>query len=751
MGNQATAGTGAGPAAARKFPLKPTSGDVWGGVAAMLVAFPSAIAFGVVIFTAASPSLAGAGAFAGLVGAAALGITAPLVGRNAAFVTAPCAPAAAVMSGLAAGLAAGGGASMERLLGLLVVAALVSAALQVAYGLLGVGKLIKFIPFQVVSGYLSGVAVIIAVAQLPKFLGVPGNVSLLKALEAPSLWSVPAVVVGSATILATAVAIRLTKKIPAAIVGLAAGVAAYFLLSLALPELRTVEGNKLVIGPIAAAGSFGEAVAGRLSALRGVTLADLALVAGPAATLSVLLSIDTLKTGVVLDALTRSRHDSNRELLGQGVANVVSALLGGVPGAGSMGPSLINVTSGCRSPWGGVVEGVLVLCGFVALGSLMAWVPIPALAGILLVVAFRMFDFRMFRLLAKKGGRLDFAVIASVIVVAEGVGLIQASVVGVCLSILLFIREQIRETVIARKADLTTIRSTRRRSDEELKILEEKGADGLLVQLKGDLFFGTTDQLLTKLEPDLNTRRLVLLDFRRVESMDYTAAHLLEQMEERLAERGGKLLFSGMPSGLLSQKAIEGYLRELGLVGADAEHGVQVFETRDSALEFMEEKVLEAAGWSRGESRPPLELSEIAVFQMLGPDATAELSPVVQRRSLAAGEVVFKQGEQGDELFFVRSGRIHIDMPLGADKHHHLASISRGDYFGEIAFLDREARSANAHAHTAAELFVLKRADFDAVVEKRGKIGSQLFEHLAKTIAQRLRLADVELRTLEER
>ncbi|MGC4117290.1 MAG: SulP family inorganic anion transporter [Myxococcales bacterium] len=751
MSDQAIAGSGNAPVVEKKSPLKLTSGDVWGGVAAMLVAFPSAIAFGVVIFTAASPSLAGAGAFAGLVGAAALGLTAPLVGRNAAFVTAPCAPAAAVMSGLAASLAAQGGTSTEKLLGLLVVAALVSAALQVAYGALGVGKLIKFIPFQVVSGYLSGVAVIIAVAQLPKFLGVPGNLSLIQALESPSRWSVPAIVVGTATVVATAFALKLTKKIPAAIVGLAAGIATYFLMSLALPELRSLEGNKLVIGPISAAGSFSEAIASRFSSLKSFTLADLALIAGPAATLSVLLSIDTLKTGVVLDALTRTRHDSNRELLAQGVANLASAVLGGVPGAGSMGPSLINVTSGCRSPWGGVIEGMLVLGGFLALGSLMAWVPIPALAGILLVVAFRMFDFRMFRLLTKKGGRLDFAVIASVVVVAEGVGLIQASVVGVCLSILLFMREQIRETVIVRKVDLTRVRSTRRRGDEEQRLLAQKGEDGLLVQLRGDLFFGTTDQLLSKLEPDLNKRRLVLLDFRRVESMDYTAAHLLEQMQERLAERGGKLLFSGMPSGLLSRKAIEGYLRELGVVGSGGDYGAQIFETRDSALEYMEESILAAAGWSHGESRPPLEFAEIALFQTLGAAATAELAPLVQKRSLKANEVLFNQGETGDELYFVRSGRIHIDMPLGSDKHHHLASVSRGDYFGEIAFLDRQARSANAHAATPAELFVLKRADFDGLVEKQGKIGSLLFEHLAKTIALRLRLADVELRTLEER
>ena len=166
---------------------KGLTGDMWGGLASMLVALPSAIAFGVLVFTAIGPQYAGAGALAGALGAAALGLIAPLIGRNGGFITAPCAPAAAVMSGLAGALAIEAKLPFERVVSLMVLAALLSAGMQIVYGLLRLGRLIKYIPYQVVSGYLSGVGLIIAVGQIPKLLGLPDSVGLFDGLSQPAL------------------------------------------------------------------------------------------------------------------------------------------------------------------------------------------------------------------------------------------------------------------------------------------------------------------------------------------------------------------------------------------------------------------------------------------------------------------------------------------------------------------------------------------------------------------------------------
>ena len=166
----------------------------------MLVALPSAIAFGVLVYSALGPGYAGAGALAGILGAAALGIVAPLVGRNGGFITAPCAPAAAVLSAMAVEMAAQGGLSAERLLSLLALTALLSALFQLVFGVLRVGQLIKFIPYQVVTGYLAGVALIIAVGQLPKLLGLPKDMNLWHGLLAPHSWNWTGISVGLVTI-----------------------------------------------------------------------------------------------------------------------------------------------------------------------------------------------------------------------------------------------------------------------------------------------------------------------------------------------------------------------------------------------------------------------------------------------------------------------------------------------------------------------------------------------------------------------
>jgi SulP family sulfate permease len=410
---------------------------------------------------------------------------------------------------------------------------------------------------------------------------------------------------------------RLTRKVPGAILGLLSGIAVYLALAIFNPVLFHLEGNSLVIGPIQANSSIVDAISTRVGSVLHVRLQDISAVMVTALTLSVLLSIDTLKTGVVLDALSRRRHNSNRELIGQGAANAAAFLFGGMPGAGTMGPTLVNFTSGGRTKWSGVSEGVFAILAFLLLGKYIAWVPIGTLAGILLVIAWRMFDKSMFRLALQPATRVDFAVILTVVIVAQ-VDLIAASVVGIVLASLLFIRDQIRVSVIVSKADLRGVRSKRRRLVAETELLEQHGHQAAVVQLQGNLFFGTTDQLFTELEKDLDILRYLLLDLRRVTSMDFTAAHLFEQMKERLHERKGELLFSGMPSSLPSRQDIEHYMSKMGL---ESGGGIRIFATRDSAIEWMEDKILEAARWVPEEEGPPLMLNEIEIFSDLDPGA----------------------------------------------------------------------------------------------------------------------------------
>ncbi len=172
---------------------------------------------------------------------------------------------------------------------------------------------------------------------------------------------------------------------------------------------------------------------------------------------------------------------------------------------------------------------------------------------------------------------------------------------------------------------------------------------------------------------------------------------------------------------------------------------------RDMALEWIEDRILESAGWMPAESRPPLELEEMSLFRHLAPEVAREVAKSVREISVAAGEKIFATGERGDEIFFVRRGRVHVLLPLEGGKRHHLATICRGEFFGEMAFLDLGSRSAEAVAATDTSLFLLSRRRFDEFVQQNQPLAGSVFESLALAIAQRLRVTDAEVRALEER
>jgi SulP family sulfate permease len=718
----------------------------------MLVALPSSVAFGILVYTSFGQEYAGQGAMAGLLGAAAIGIVAPFFGRTGGLISAPCAPAAAILTALITGLISGAnGSRLEpaAIMPLMALTVLLSALLQTLYGIIGGGRLIKFIPFQVVSGYLSGVALLIVIGQLPKLLGLPAGISLSRGISTPALWKWQGLVVGIVTMAVMALAPHVTRKIPAVILGLLGGLIAYFSMSPFSPGLLELQGNPLIIGPLQISGSFLEAVSARAHSLLEIDVTTLGMIIVPAVTLSILLSIDTLKTCVGLDAVTRSRHDSNRELIGQGLGNLASFLVGGIPGSGTMGPTMVNVTSGGRTYLSGVIEGIFVVLALVLLSNLIAWVPIGALAGILLMIAWRMFDKNMFRLLRYPAGRLDFCVIAGVVLVALTVDLIAASGVGVAMAILLFIRDQVRGSVMRRKRYLNQMSSKTRRLPAERVILDRDGDQAVFCELQGNLFFGTTDQLFSQLEPDLRTCRFLLLDMRHVQSLDYTAVHLFEQMHAQLAERSGQLLFCGMPSGILEKQDFERYLAQMGLVREG--DGVMITETQDSALEWMEERILEAAGYVRTDEEKLLDLKDFSLFREFNEQELAALAAYVSEISLKQGEKAFRCGDQGDELYLVRHGILRVLLPLEGGKYHHLATICQGGVIGELAFLDRGVRSADVEARVDTDLYALSRSRFNELARADATMGVQVFARLALSIAESLRQSDAELSILEER
>jgi sulfate permease, SulP family len=722
--------------------------EVWGGLAAMLVAMPSAIAYGLVATAPLGGTLAAAGALAGIVGAAIIGLIAPPLGGTPRLVSAPCAPAAAVLATVSTQALANGVSAADTLVALSVVA-LMAGLMQLGFAALKGGRLIKYIPYPVVAGYLSGVGVLIFIGQLPKAMGWPRGAAPWATLTSPSAWEMTSILVAAITATAMVLAPRITRAFPAPILALSAGTITYGILAHLDPALARLENNVFVVGPIgdlglgAIVGQLGE----RLSAFGRLQAFELVALLGPAATLAVLLSVDTLKTCVVIDAMTRSRHDSNRELRGQGVANVCSALFGGMPGAGTMGATLVNLHSGGKTRLSATAAGGFSLLAVVALSPLVSWIPIAALAGILLVVAVRMIDTHVLSLAKDRSTLLDFAVICAVVVTAVMMNLLAAAGVGVALAILLFLREQIRGSVVRRRLSLGHRLSKKRRLPNEVTILEAHADETVALELQGSLFFGTADQLFGELGADLHRRRFVILDLRRVMSVDFTAVRMLEQIAGHLHDHGGQLVLANVPLALPSGQDLATYLEH---TGATQLQNLKLVAALDDALAWCEDETLRANAPPRGGLDKPLELSEIMLFRDAEAASLTALLPLLKERTFERNEVVFRARDAGDELCFIRRGFVRIQLALANDRVLHLATFGPGDHFGELAFIDHQTRSAEAVARTEVVLFTLSRAEFDQAVKIHPQLSTLVLGELARSLALRLRHADRELQAAEE-
>lgn len=724
------------------------TGDFWGGVAAMLVALPASIAFGVTVYAAIAPSHAALGALAGIVGATVIGLIASTLGGTDRLISAPCAPAAAVLSAFAIELVRDGVAAGNIIL-LLLMLGILAGLFQVLFGVVGLGRLIKYIPYPVVSGYLTGVGLIIIGSQTAKLLGAPAGTAWYQALISPWLWDWRALAVGGATILAMAFGPTLTRRLPGTILGIAAGLLTYFALAAQDQSLLAVSNNPLVIGELGASGEgYLGAIVERWHELGDLRLAQVGALMGSALTLAVLLSIDTLKTCVVLDQMTRTRHDPNRELLAQGIANIASSSVGGIPGAGTMGATLVNLSSGANSRASGLVEGIASLIFALILSGVMAWIPVAALAGILIVVGLRMIDRGPLRFIQSSATVFDFGVVVAVIMVALTVGLIAASAVGVALSIVLFLREQIGGSVVRHKLYVNQMSSTWYRPESETRVLQQKGDQAVIFELQGSLFFGTTQQLYTELEPEIKTRGFVILDMKRVQSVDVTAAHLLCQVRDMLCERGALLLLSNVRENLPNSRNLREFLVQTGVT--ENPESVRLFDELDGAIEWVEDRLLGEVELSAPEPETALQLAEMELFKNRRDETLADLESRLIKRTYAAGDVVYSRGEPGDAIYLIRRGSVKIFAPLGAGRTRHIATFGRGDFFGGLAFLDNQPRGNDAVAASETEFFILSLEQFNRLTDEHKKLALTLLSAISRSLAIRLRHADTEIAMLQE-
>ena len=505
-------------------------GDLYGGIVSAVIALPLALAFGVA---------SGAGAIAGLYGAIFVGFLAALFGGTPAQASGPTGPMTIVF--------AGAFAQFAQEPALAFTAVLIGGFIQILFGVFQVGHYITLVPYPVISGFMSGIGCIILLLQIGPLLGHAAESTVLENIKAiPYFLQSPHLpAVGIATLTVGIVYLtpsRIGKFIPPALLALLTGsLVAFFF----LPTVPVI----------------GEVPQGLPAfTLPPIQFDMMVIVIETACVLAVLGSIDSLLTSLVCDNMTRTQHNSNRELIGQGIGNMVSSLFGGLPGAGATVRSVANIRSGGRTPLSGSLMAVILFFTLIWLAPFAEKIPLAVLAGILLKVGIDIIDWRLLRHVVE-APRADVLIMAIVLLVTVFVDLITAVGVGVVLASLLFVKEM-ADLELANMRIITGSSHEAPLTREENSILDQHKGQLVLIHVDGPMSFGSAKNMVRQLEgiTEFSLFTAVVLDLSDVPAIDGTAALAVEDMLRIVKSHKQHLFFVGM------QPAVKNVLDGLGVL-----------------------------------------------------------------------------------------------------------------------------------------------------------------------------------------
>jgi len=701
-------------------------GDVWGGLSASALVLPQAMAFGITLWSPYTHDPAAA-AMSGLVAAACLCVFSGLSRGTEGLVSAPTGPTLVLLAGAIAGLAASGLVGDALVTATLLTVGM-AGLLQIMIGGLKLGHLIKFIPYPVVSGFMTGSAILMIMSQSGALLGGDSNLTMQQGAWIP-------LAVAGITLASMIWLPRFIQRIPGTVLGLVAGTLAFHIFSVtqsaALPA-------SWVVGSLPAVSDLH--VGFHLDHIHELPWL---LMAVSALALAVLASLDTLLTSIVADVSTGSRHQARRELMGQGAGHLISSLLGGMAGAGTTGSTLVAIQSGGRK-WAGLVTGVSMLLLILFMGPVAAILPISVFAGIILHVAFGMVDRDIPRWLRTPQARIDALIALIVTGITVFYDLMIAVGLGVALAAVEFIRAQVQTAVIQRRWNIGERTSLRRRPKKEYQCLTAHPDAIVGYDLKGTLFFGTTDHLFDAMADDLKSAKYILLDMRRVNQVDLTALRLIEHMYGMMRQRGGELIIAHAPKsmGLVKQ---EGHQHER-LIPYHENIRLRIFPDSDRALEYAENCLLQEISDKPVEQGHALPLADSELMAVFNGKEKAILAPYFEMRKIKAGDYVFRSGEHGDELFVILDGEVEIVLRFGKKKQLRLATFGPGMTVGEVAFLEPGPRTADGHITINGEVAVFRHKSLKKLFREHADLGMRLLMRLGHDISENLRIADAELR-----
>jgi SulP family sulfate permease len=725
-------------------------GDLYGGLSAAIIALPLGLAFGVAAFASLGPDYVATGAMVGLIGCIFTGFFAAWLGGTPTQITGPTGPMTVVVTAFIAKLVATHGVNLPLVLASLAILVTIGGITEIVLGLIGGGRVVKFIPYPVIAGFMNGIAIIIFVGQLKPAFGITDAWSSLSLDHA----AIPLVICGI-TIAAIFAARRWSPRLPGTLMGLIAGMAGYQLLAATGAASTELADNALLIGTIPnpfhdVATLQSLAPAFHLGSLAALPWSDVSTAVSSGLALGLLGAIDSLLTSVVADSMTQTRHDSRRELIGQGVGNIMSGMAGGLAGAGATVRTLVNIDAGGTTRRSGMVHASGILLVVAVLGNLAAWIPLAALAGILFVTAVGMIDDYSLRLMRRRKVRNEIGVMLAVTALTVAVDLIVAVGVGCAIAGLLYIMQQARQPIIYRRLFGGEVFSRTLRREGDYELLRQFGRRTLVYELRGSLFFGTTDQFALTVEGDLASADHFVFDFSRVDDIDLSGAQVLKAVITRIRNDNRTLVVSGLRElEEATPFSVEDLLGDLGIlefIGRD-----HLFPSLDRALEANEEYILSEHG-PADRATHALALHEFDAFAELSDVERAPIEAGARIARIGAGEYLYSFEDTVDNLMLVRRGRLALLKRTDAVETR-LTMLGPGSVLGQRALLHRQHHHAPAavRAETDAELYLIPHVLLEQLAVEHPNLLLHLQRALLHFSMERIDLLMGEIVMLERR
>lgn len=533
-------------------------GDFFGGLTAGVVALPLALAFGV---------QSGMGAIAGLYGAIAIGMIAAWFGGTATQISGPTGPMT-VVSAVVIAKAIETHGSLEAALGTIIAIFLLSGLLQIVLGVLKIGQYIRYMPYPVVSGFMSGIGIIIIVLQIFPFMGHASPKTIVEIFAGiPDIigsTNPAAMALASSTIAIIYLFPRITRVIPSALVALITLTIVSTLMQLDVSIISDIPEG------------FPELKIGTLGSVDWFNFSSILL---PALTLAALGTIDSLLTSIVADNMTKTQHNSNKELIGQGLGNMGAAMIGGIPGAGATMRTVVNINSGGKTRISGVIHGLALLLVLLGAGAYARLIPLPVLAGILITVGIGIIDYKGIKH-TPRVPRTDAVIMLVVLSMTVFVDLLQAVAVGMVMASVLFMKKMSDITEAQSSSGSVADFAHEEAWPDEQDLPEAIRKKVYIKHFDGPIFFGFASKFLamTRALPEVD---VVIMRMPRVPYIDQSGLYAIEDTVMALQEKKVLILISGI------QEQPKDMLKKVGLIPdlIPEQHLYADFQTAIKALE----------------------------------------------------------------------------------------------------------------------------------------------------------------------